>query len=172
MEDEKLCTSCMLIKPVKKMGKYKHNGKTYVESMCYACRYKRDIGVPGNKQKLLSRTKRFNKEKRKSDPHVYIVYDSRKSDKKFGRDNDITKEFVFNTIKNGCSYCGETNIRMTLDRIDNNIGHLQSNVVSACIRCNLARRAMPYEAWLVVAKGMKEARELGLFGSWNGRSDF
>jgi len=58
---------------------------------------------------------------------------------------------------------------MTLDRIDNDKGHTQDNVVPACIRCNYARRSMPYEAWLVVAKGMREAREQGLFGDWTGR---
>jgi hypothetical protein len=59
---------------------------------------------------------------------------------------------------------------MTLDRIDNDKGHTEDNVVPACIRCNYTRRSMPYEAWLVVAKGMREARERGLFGEWTGRA--
>jgi len=94
----------------------------------------------------------------------YAIHtDSRRSDRKNGRDNDLTKEFIAAEITKGCSYCGETEIRMTLDRIDNDKGHLQDNVVPACIRCNYTRKNMPYEAWLIVAKGMRKARKAGLF---------
>jgi hypothetical protein len=58
---------------------------------------------------------------------------------------------------------------MTVDRIDNNKGHLLTNVVPACLRCNLARGDMPYEAWLCLVPGLKEAREKGLFGAWIGK---
>jgi hypothetical protein len=58
----------------------------------------------------------------------------------------------------------------TLDRIDNSKGHTRDNVVPACIRCNYARRNMPYEAWLCLTDGMKRARELGLFKEWTGRT--
>lgn len=57
---------------------------------------------------------------------------------------------------------------MTLDRIDNSLGHLQSNVLPSCERCNMVRRDMPFPAWLVVSKGMKEAYESGLFEGWVG----
>jgi hypothetical protein len=57
---------------------------------------------------------------------------------------------------------------MTVDRVDNDLGHLQSNVVPACVRCNHVRGQMPYEAWLMVAPGMRAAREAGLFGGWDG----
>jgi hypothetical protein len=55
---------------------------------------------------------------------------------------------------------------MTLDRKDNSIGHLLDNVVPCCIRCNYIRRDMPFEAWLIVATGIRKAKELGLFGTW------
>ncbi len=98
-----------------------------------------------------------------------ILKDSKGSDKKHNRQNDLTKESIAKIIANGCSYCGETQLRMTVDRVDNSIGHIESNVVSACVRCNLARGDMPYEAWLRLVPGMKEAREKGLFGDWTGR---
>ena len=47
------------------------------------------------------------------------------------------------------------------------MGHLQSNVHSACIRCNLARGDMPYAAWLLLVPAMKQAKELGLFKEWD-----
>lgn len=99
----------------------------------------------------------------------FILIDSRQSDRRKGLANDLTRGFIQALITSGCVYCGETQIRMTLDRIDNDKGHTQDNVVPACIRCNYTRKDMPYEAWLRVARGMREAREAGLFNGWTGR---
>ena len=98
-----------------------------------------------------------------------ILRDSKGSDRKHNRENDLTKEFVENMILLGCMYCGETELRITLDRIDNSKGHLQGNVVPACIRCNYARGSMPIEAWECLIPGLTKAREKGLFGDWTGR---
>jgi hypothetical protein len=57
----------------------------------------------------------------------------------------------------------------TIDRIDNTIGHTESNIVPACIRCNLIRKAMPHSAWMCLVPGLKEARNKKLFGDWIGR---
>jgi len=100
----------------------------------------------------------------------FIYVDSRQADRKASRENDLTKEFILAEIIKGCAYCGEMTIRMTLDRKDNDKGHTQDNVVPACIRCNFTRKNMPYEAWLVIAKGMRQAREAGLFQGWTGRA--
>lgn len=94
--------------------------------------------------------------------------DSRSSDKKKGLKNNLTKEFIDETISNGCIYCGNTTLRMTLDRIDNTIGHIMDNVVPACIRCNYIRGSMPYDAWLSLKDGLIQAEQLGLFGNWTG----
>ena len=103
-----------------------------------------------------------------ADPAKWIRVDSRGSDRKKGLDNDLTYEFVREMILRPCSYCGDTESRMTLDRIDNDLGHLQSNVVPSCYRCNFIRRDIPYEAWIVIAPGVKAAREGALFGAWVG----
>lgn len=97
-----------------------------------------------------------------------ILYDSRNSDKKKGLENDLTIDFIQLLIDKGCSYCDEKNLRMTLDRINNDLGHLQNNVIPACIRCNYIRKNMPYEAWLVVSKGVKKANAKKLFKNWIG----
>lgn len=97
-----------------------------------------------------------------------ILQDCKQNDKKKGMVCDLDLPFVESSIQQPCSYCGETVYRRSLDRIDNNVGHLKSNVTTACVRCNLTRTTMPYEAWLVVARAMREAREAGLFGEWVG----
>ena len=100
----------------------------------------------------------------------FILREARRSDKLRGRACDLTKAQIESLIAAGGRYCGETGLRMTLDRVDNSKGHTSDNVVPACIRCNYARRDMPYEAWLCLAGGMRRARELGLFKGWTGRT--
>ncbi len=93
---------------------------------------------------------------------------SKSSDKRKGRDNDMTREFVREMLAKPCEYCGQHYKKMTLDRMDNTLGHLQTNVVPCCVRCNYIRRDIPYAAWKLIAAAVKEATELGLFGEWTG----
>jgi hypothetical protein len=74
---------------------------------------------------------------------------------------------VENLIANGCIYCGETELRMTLDRINNDLGHLQTNVNASCRRCNWSRRDMPYAAWIRLVPEIRKIAEEGLFGDWH-----
>jgi hypothetical protein len=106
---------------------------------------------------------------RRADPSFrskFILRDSRATDLKIGRANDLSLDFVELLISTGCAYCGATQLKMTLDRKDNRIGHVRTNVMPCCVRCNLIRRDMPYEAWLVVVAAIRQAREAGLFGDW------
>lgn len=56
---------------------------------------------------------------------------------------------------------------MSLDRIDNKVGHLKTNVVAACIRCNYFRRDMPFAAWKIIVPAMRKARKMGVLKGWN-----
>jgi hypothetical protein len=117
--------------------------------------------------------KQYNEEKARKrkegiEPERWILQDSRKTDKKSNLQNDLTQEFVRITISTGCSYCGETKMRIGLDRINNAKGHRQDNVRAACRRCNYLRRDMPFEAWMSIVPAVKLAREHGLFGDWIG----
>ncbi len=99
----------------------------------------------------------------------WIMVDAKSSDRKKGMKFDLTLEFVKSMISKPCSYCGETKLRMTLDRLDNDVGHIVGNVRAACIRCNYIRKNMPLEAWLCLVSGLRKARKRGLFGKWTGR---
>jgi len=170
----KTCNGCKKEKDEADFGSRWVGGRQYLRTQCRACEsVKRGTRAHGKESRAAS-SKRQHARLRKMradnvDTARWIVQDSRQSDKRNGRKGDIDRAFVERLIEGGCTYCGETSIRMTIDRIDNDKGHMKNNVVPACIRCNYARRSMPYEAWLVVAKGMREARDKGLFGEWTGR---
>ena len=95
-----------------------------------------------------------------------ILIDSRAQDRKKGRANDLDLRFIEAAIAKGCSYCGSTQAMMTMDRIDNSLGHIKGNVVAACYRCNVYRGYMLYEAWLLIVPGLRRAKELGLLEGW------
>lgn len=95
-----------------------------------------------------------------------MLIDTRKYDRKHGLANDLTKELIVALLAESCSYCGDKPPRMTLDRIDNNLGHTKDNVLPSCLMCNYVRRDMPYAAWKVVAVAVREARERGLLAGW------
>lgn len=167
--ETKTCTRCGCAKPL--------HSFTYVRpgtrrGTCIQCRKATDTA--NNPERVRRESVRAwdkTKQLRRSGQEVarWILIDSRKSDRKKGRSNDLTREWIETAISEGCHYCGETTLRMTLDRKDNLVGHIRDNVVPACLRCNYARGAMPYAAWLCLVSGMQKARTGGLFGSWTGR---
>jgi hypothetical protein len=166
------CTKCLADNLSESDFDTNNKGSKY--SYCKACR--RD-------QRNLARRKRFQKpenklkrslvvKQKRQDPAKranIIAIDSKASDKKFSREYDLTVDKIRELISQPCSYCEETELQMTIDRIDNAIGHTESNVVPACIRCNLIRKAMPHSAWMCLVPGLKEARKKKLFGDWTGK---
>ena len=147
-------------------------GQTYYTNHCKKCDSLRarawQKSNPEKYEQLQEVLKAQRKHDRKTNHALTIFRDCRHSDKRSGRTNDLTKDFVALTINRDCFYCGETLLRMSLDRVDNSKGHTMDNVIPACVRCNYIRKDMPYDAWIVVAVGMRQAREQGLFGGWGG----
>jgi len=75
--------------------------------------------------------------------------------------NIVDEKYVLNELyksKHICFYCNECvhvlyeNTRepkqWTLDRVDNNIGHNEDNVVIACLQCNVGRKTMYHERYV------------------------
>lgn len=152
--------------------------KGYTESYCKSCSHLRTSKKNSSKFTNKDNLEAYRKYKRDKERQNrveggqylirFILADCKSSDRRKGRNNDLTREFVAGLVDKPCEYCGDTEGRMSLDRIDNDLGHIQANVVRSCTRCNLVRGQMPYEAWIVVARGMREARLAGLFGKWDG----
>ena len=152
------------------------DGKNYYRPFCKECdnsnrlKYrKQPTSLEANQLNNLKR-----KQQRKSELPLIrasiIIKSSTRVDKKKGRVTNLPLEQVAALITKPCTYCGDTSSLSTLDRIDNSKGHTIDNVLPACLRCNITRGAMPYEAWLVVSKGMCLALESGLFKDWNGKT--
>ncbi len=166
-----VCTKCQKLQPEEY---YRETAKPYRRHTCRNCesdeRMSRDNHNPDAARARARRYQMNKSEMRRMGLHVerWIVEDSRRTDRKLGRLNDLTTAWVAEQIASGCSYCGETQLHMTMDRIDNTLGHIQSNVVPACERCNYIRRDMPYAAWLKLVPTLVEIREAGLFGVWTG----
>jgi len=134
----------------------------------YPLIYQKEKSNPELQAKRNAQRKAWKRESRKDPKHwARIIYtDTRKSDAKHQRENNLTYEFIKDTINCSCPDCGRAGIRMTLDRIDNAKGHTMDNVRACCVRCNYARNDMPYEAWLLFVHAMKQATELGLLDDW------
>ncbi len=80
---------------------------------------------------------------------------------------ELTREDVKTMIDNPCHYCGEEDReKMGIDRVENHIGYTRKNSVPCCIRCNAMKRDMPIRAWNILVPKIREAKELGLFGTW------
>lgn len=170
--ETKQCTACKETLELNQFGTRVVGGKTYPTTKCRKCFRVNQREKGWIKKESLDRRSQRRCEKLKSqrvagnDVAYFIVKDSRSSDGKKKRQNDLTVEFVENLIADGCFYCGDKETRMTVDRIDNSLGHLQSNVRPACHRCNIARGTIPYEAWMYLTDGLRRAREAGAFGDW------
>lgn len=98
----------------------------------------------------------------------FILMDSNHWDKRHGFENDLSEEYIKEEISEGCTYCLAQDKKMTIDRINNDKGHTMDNIVGCCIDCNYLRKDMPFAAWTVVSKYVREARQNGLLENWSG----
>ena len=161
---KKVCLNCTQEKPVTQFYRNIQKGKVYWSQQCKTCRpdrQRRSI-ASREKQRDHERTARKDPAKRAN----FILSACKNFDKRHGFVCDLDLKFIQQTIAPGCSYCLDTIGQMTLDRIDNSMGHLKFNVVSCCFRCNYIRRNMPHAAWLVIVPAIKRAHQLGLFQEW------
>lgn len=171
----KICLVCTTEKPISKFRMNRANGKEYVRYACRICDNLRRKTLPGyldklkrsnERRKIVAKVNRLNPQYRAK----MLLKDCKGSDQKKKRTCDLTIEFVENMLKQKCQYCETDEIMLTLDRIDNTLGHLQTNVMTACVRCNDIRKDMPFAAWMCLVPGIRDAVQQGLFESWVGGS--
>lgn len=79
-------------------------------------------------------------------------------DKKRNLECDIDLQWLREFTAEGCHYCGDIN-RVGLDRIDNFIGHIKTNVVACCYSCNCARNNnFSYEEMLILGEAIRKIK--------------
>ncbi len=132
----------------------------------------------------------IQRERRKSNPQIYIkdnqrnrdsrasglhrckwmLQDIRKRDKEKGLKCDVDREYVESMLESSCLYCGSDRF-IGLDRVDNSLGHTRDNTVASCRPCNILRRDVPFAAWLVIVPAVRKAKEAGLLDEWYSRNE-
>ncbi len=152
---KKRCAQCNFEKP-RKAFRTKTSLTRTLRSICNICD---NLRLNANRKR--SRASGLDRAR-------WILTDSKHSDKRNGRTCDLTKEIIEALIVTGCAYCGDTNTMIGLDRKDNSKGHTVDNVTPACTRCNMIRRDMPLDAWLLLVPMIRLARAQGLFRDWVG----
>lgn len=185
---EKLCTSCLLIKNINNFTTCKRNEIRELISWCRDCKKlkesvdyikrKTEGLVPRDKDGValivvnrgskihIRRARRYHKVKRDrynpQDWPFFLRISMRSADlekkQEFNlRDSDIA-EMV---IGKACTYCDKQYARMTLDRIDNSLGHQYGNVQVSCGFCNYFRGDLPYSIWLELVPIIKKLSNSG-----------
>jgi len=163
--DVKICKRCGHKKTLFSFKQINSDGSIGYRSRCKQCKPKEDaFSQSPYYRKYLQK---HIKTKRRTNRSWAIFCDSRNSDKKHARKNNLTVEFIKGLLdKVYCTYCGTKDAKISLDRKNNKLGHLKNNVILACLNCNLTRGNMPYKAWLLVAKALRTANNLGLLTGW------
>ena len=108
------------------------------------------------KRKLNDLIELDEEKKRLKVSKMFTAYRHRDSVK--GRKFDLTREFLSDLLQQECVYCGDNSF-IGADRIDNNLGHLQTNVVPCCYTCNIARSNLfTYDEMLLLGKTIKQIK--------------
>ena len=163
------CRKCHKTEPEVRFHRRRVDGKYYKRHLCHLCivEYRKQFPKAKRNRDSANRSKRERRRDPKRRAGV-ILTDARIADKRKQRDNDLDLQFISGLINDGCQYCGERELLIGLDRIDNSVGHTKANVIAACSRCNWFRRDMPFAAWIKLSPVLREIREAGLFGNWVG----
>jgi len=99
-----------------------------------------------------------NKPYRKTHFYNRKRLDFKAHDKKKGWECDLTPTFIESCYNSNCTYCGYPSC--TIDRVDNEIGHIMTNCVPACYECNTARnRLFSFEEMKILGKVIKEIKD-------------
>jgi hypothetical protein len=168
------CNGCHKSEPEVRFHRRKVGDRYYRYFLCTKCKAEYSKKYPA---KLTEEIKQRNREmarhnrSKRENMAKYMTKNAIANDKAMGRVSDITIQFVEQLVNDagGCTYCGDTEARLSLDRIDCSIGHNQNNVIASCVRCNHFRGNMPFEAWKEVAIVIKSLRERGILDDWRGR---
>lgn len=82
----------------------------------------------------------------------YKYSEYKKAAKDSNREFSLTKEDFMVYWQKPCFYCGRLIETIGLDRIDNHLGYIETNVIPCCIRCNKMKKDMEYNKFIELCK--------------------
>jgi len=157
--ETKICQTCSETKELRLFpASQTRNGIKY-RPHCYSCKYKKEV-LSGRVQ-----DKQYMKEYYVSNKLVFKYKAYRHGDLKRGLPDTIPRERAIAVMMMPCHYCQVENGH-GLDRLNNNLGHSENNVVSCCEKCNYILGDLPVDAKNLLANGLKNIRDKGLFDKW------
>lgn len=86
-----------------------------------------------------------------------LLYNCKKTDKQLNRPFDLDKEWIKVMLQyqhSMCCICGDKMLlgngnkdpkQISIDRIDNSLGHIKTNCTLVCWKCNFNKRGISYE---------------------------
>lgn len=167
---EKICTKCGELKNIEEFTPYYGESRkvNIRRNICKKCKNKKQIETIKNNPKRLESVKNYMKNYYKKNNFILKVKAYRSFDKKKGFDSISLDEFRQLLKENSnCFYCHENNPSLLgLDRKDNLKGHLVSNVVICCEKCNNILSDLPFEAKLLLKDGLSNIKSKDLLNNW------
>ena len=86
-----------------------------------------------NKEKIKLKSKEYTAKNSINPQYIFKVY--RRSAEKRGFEFNISLDFLTDIIKKPCIYCNKIE-SMGIDRINNDVGYVESNCAPCCTKCN------------------------------------
>lgn len=84
------------------------------------------------------------------DKAVQKLYNARSR----GLDYDLTATFIQDTLEKPCHYCA--GMAVVLERYDNDVGYLMTNVVPSCVPCNNLKNVLHGDNFIRYRRFMRE----------------
>lgn len=104
---------------------------------------KRRATVLRYKRKYPEKTKaRYRREEAKRDP-VKRTWKAYRANARYkGIEYSLQRKLHDDLVTDNCFYCGELPKPVNgIDRVDNSVGYVENNVVTACFRCNSSKNS-------------------------------
>ena len=122
----KVCTICKI-----KLGKYKSK---YCNQKCA----NKGERIKDRNWTKTKKAKEGVKRLSKTPRYCYSKY--KRNSRQRHIEFKVTYEEFIKFWKQPCSYCGDNIDKVGLDRIDNSLGYISTNIISCCKYCNYAKR--------------------------------
>jgi hypothetical protein len=158
----KVCKICKESKDLSKFGSQSRN-KSLKRNQCRSCLYKRER----DSMSLVQKKSRKDKIRQWARDNKYHArYKSMvHSDKVRFKCNTISRDSYKGYIKQECHYCERQNCG-GVDRMDSSIGHVDSNCVPCCEKCNFILGDLSYSVKINLKCGLKKSYEEGDLKEW------